>query len=180
MKIYTKTGDKGKTSLYGGKRVLKSSVRVEAYGTIDELESMVGFAITLLKRKRVFKEVMEDMIAIQLAVMEIGVLLANPNKKPSYKKKEEKYFLNAIASLEKRIDEMTEKLPVLTNFIVLGGGITGGYIFVIRAVARRAERKIVALLVKEYVPEYVLKYCNRLSDYLFTAGRYINMTQKEK
>ncbi|MCX6783034.1 MAG: cob(I)yrinic acid a,c-diamide adenosyltransferase [Candidatus Levybacteria bacterium] len=180
MKIYTKTGDKGKTSLFGGKRVFKSSKRVEAYGTIDELGSMLGMIIAMLSKKKQLTLIVKDLLKIQSTLMDIGGLLARPNADTKQTDIEEIYIADCINFLELKIDSMTDVLDELKNFIMLGGGVNSSYIFVTRAVCRRAERHIVSLDRKESVSPYILKYLNRLSDYLFTLGRFVNKKENKK
>ncbi|MBI2430881.1 MAG: cob(I)yrinic acid a,c-diamide adenosyltransferase [Candidatus Levybacteria bacterium] len=166
MKIYTKTGDKGETSLFGGKRVSKASLRVEAYGTVDELNSAIGVVLAKMENK--------ELSNIQNDLFLIGTMLANPKAK-------------IVTGLQKRVEEfetlidrMTSKLPELRNFILPGGGTTGSLLHVARTVCRRAERRVVALSQKEKVDRAILMYFNRLSDLLFTMARYVNHKEKKK
>ncbi len=168
MKIYTRTGDKGKTSLFGGKRVSKSSLRVEAYGTIDELNSAIGVAISQMAN------IQKELLKIQHDLFSIGAVLANPQGKKTQ-------GLEARATdFERLIDQMTEKLSELRNFILPGGGKTGALLHAARTVCRRAERRIVSLAQKEHVDTAILVYLNRLSDLLFTMARYVNMKEEKK
>lgn len=178
MKIYTKTGDKGTTSLIYGQRVAKNDLRVEAYGTCDETNSMIGLAMSYLYREFFQrKELIEDLYhKIQTNLFHVGAELATPNGK------EVKWSLNAsdIEELEKGIDELNELLPELTNFILPGGHSAGAAFHVARTIARRAERCAVTL--GEDVNPLVLAYLNRLSDLLFVTARYVNheLGYKEK
>lgn len=168
MKIYTKTGDKGKTSLIGG-RVDKDHIRIEAYGTMDELNSFIGKAMTELDEV-LFQDMLIDLEAIQNELFDGGTDLANVMKERHYKLSEE-----PIAVLEKRIDELMEEAPPLERFILPGGSPASATLHIARTVARRAERQTVSLLKgEEDVPVTVQKYLNRLSDYLFVAARIVN------
>ena len=169
MPIYTRTGDKGKTSLFDGTRVFKSDKRVDAYGTIDELNSAIGVAIAQLKQAKVKKE----LVKVQHDLLEIGSTLAQPAALPVT-------GLGARPKdFEKLIDEMTGRMPVLKNFILPGGSQAGSQLHVARTSARRAERKLVALMQKEEIDDEIVKYINRLSDLLFTMARYINHLEKQ-
>lgn len=169
-KIYTRTGDKGETSLFGGKRVSKASLRVDTYGTVDELNSALGVAIaesTNEKVNRIVKDVQHDLLTI-------GSCLASPEKT-------EKLGLEQrVIAFESQIDTLTEELPLLRNFILPGGGRTGAHLHLARTIARRAERKIIALAKEEVVDKEVVMYFNRLSDLLFTLARFVNHSEKEK
>ena len=171
-KIYTRTGDKGKTSLFGGKRVPKSDLRVEILGTIDELNSMIGVAIAEVQSYSLKLKV--ELIKIQNDLLDVGSALASPQGV-------------ALRSLKKRvkefedfIDEMTAQMPKLSNFILPGGGKAGAMLHLARAVCRRAERKIVELNNKEKIDNNVIIYFNRLSDLLFTMARFANFKEKKK
>jgi len=173
MSVYTRFGDKGKTSLYAGKTVSKASLRVNTYGTLDELNSFLGVVISRLKNEEVKKE----LVLIQNDLFEIGAFLANPTSKDleigDYLKKRVKEF-------EKYIDDLTSKLPELENFILPGGGIAGAALHFARTLARRSERRVVELSEKESMDKDVLIYLNRLSDLLFTFARFINYKEKIK
>jgi cob(I)alamin adenosyltransferase len=171
MKIYTKTGDKGTTSLIYGTRVAKNDMRVEAYGTCDETNSMIGLALSYLNGEYFNdKEEMQVIFhKIQTVLFHVGAELATPPGK------EVKWVLEAkdIEELEKKIDDWDAALPQLTNFILPGGHQAGAALHVARTVARRAERQAVEL--GDEVNPLVLSYLNRLSDFLFVAARYVNM-----
>ncbi|QQG40793.1 MAG: cob(I)yrinic acid a,c-diamide adenosyltransferase [Candidatus Levyibacteriota bacterium] len=171
VKIYTKTGDKGETSLYGGKRVSKADLRVEAYGTVDELNSAIGITIAQFSNKSQIINLKKELTQIQNDLFEIGSILASPSTI--------RYTLDA-RRLEKMIDEMTKELPELRNFILPGGGIVGSYLHLTRSIARRAERRIVVLSQKEQVDKSILMYFNRLSDLLFTMARFVNYKENKK
>ncbi|MFX3624737.1 MAG: cob(I)yrinic acid a,c-diamide adenosyltransferase [Ectobacillus sp.] len=167
MKLYTRTGDAGKTSLVGG-RVDKDHLRVEAYGTIDEVNSFLGQAMTLLKNEP-FQDIYQEMEKIQHELFDCGGDLAIVNQKIPYKVTED-----MIVFLEERIDVYIAEAPPLERFILPGGAPAAAAVHVVRTVTRRAERCIVALKKEEEINEHVLKYMNRLSDYLFAVARVIN------
>jgi cob(I)alamin adenosyltransferase len=170
MKIYTKTGDKGTTSLIYGARVSKNDARVEAYGTCDETNSMIGLALSYLQGEYFTgkEEMFEIFHKIQTVLFHVGAELATPAGKEVKWTLEEK----DIDELEKTIDSWDAALPQLTNFILPGGHQAGAALHVARTVARRAERH--AVEIGEVNP-LVLSYLNRLSDFLFVAARYVNM-----
>lgn len=174
MSVYTRFGDKGKTSLYAGKTASKGSIRVEAYGTIDELNSFLGLIVSGSKNK----SLKEELVKIQNDLFEIGSALASPAKNKD--KDLSGYLKKRVLNFEKEIDEKTENLPELENFILPGGSISGSALHFARTIARRAERKTVELSEKEHVNQEILVYINRLSDLLFTLARNINMTEKQK
>lgn len=168
MKIYTKTGDKGKTSLIGG-RVDKDDLRVEAYGTMDELNSFVGKAMTELD-PQIFMDLLDDLEAIQNELFDGGGDLSNVMNERHYKLTEE-----PITVLEKRIDELMVEAPPLEKFILPGGSPAAATLHIARTVTRRAERKTVTLMKSEDdVSPVVVRYLNRLSDYFFVAARIAN------
>ncbi|MCL4119673.1 UNVERIFIED_CONTAM: hypothetical protein GTU68_028932 [Idotea baltica] len=167
MKIYTKTGDDGTTMLFGGGRVQKHHLRIEAYGTIDELNSNIGLiADTIeLEKERAF------LIEIQKELFTVGAILAtNPEKKNA---KPPNLNSNAIDNLEAKIDAYTAELPELKHFVLPGGDFVASYCHLARCVCRRSERRIIALNEQEAVVSAVIEYVNRLSDYLFTLARYV-------
>jgi cob(I)alamin adenosyltransferase len=170
MKIYTKTGDKGTTSLIYGQRVAKNDGRVEAYGSCDETNSMIGLALSYLKNTQ-FEEkssFINIFHKIQTTLFHVGAELATPTgKEVKWKLRDED-----IAELEKQIDEWDSVLPPLTNFILPGGHPVGAALHVARTVVRRAERSAVTL--GDDVNPLVLSYLNRLSDFLFVAARFVN------
>ena len=172
MPIYTRTGDKGKTSLFDGTRVLKSDKRVETYGTVDELNSMIGAAIAQLTAKN--KPVKKELEKIQHDLLDIGSALATPHPMPVVG------LEDRPKDFEKVIDTMTQKMPELTGFILPGGGKAGSLLHVARTIARRAERQLVALMQKETVDNTIIIYLNRLSDLLFTMARFANHTEEKK
>ena len=171
MKIYTKTGDQGQTSLLGGSRVSKSHIRVETYGTLDELNSYVAHLKDHLNVNRFDESVIEVLHRVSKDLFDIGSLLALA--KEDYKGKMAQFDPASIRLLEDQIDQMDESLPRLRAFILPGGHPLVSLCHICRTVCRRAERTMVAL--NEAYPidgEYMI-YINRLSDYLFTLARFI-------
>ncbi|MCO6360189.1 cob(I)yrinic acid a,c-diamide adenosyltransferase [Roseivirga pacifica] len=165
MKIYTKTGDKGSTSLLGGARVSKAHLRIEAYGTVDELNSYIG-----LLRDQPANEQRKDLLkTIQDRLFTLGAELATEPGKDKVVKPD--LFDSDVQLLETEMDKMEADLPALTNFILPGGHQSVSYAHIARCVCRRAERISVALGETEPVAEIVTQYLNRLSDFLFVLGR---------
>ena len=168
MKIYTKTGDKGSTSLIGGTKVSKSHMRIEAYGTVDELNSYVGLCRDLLDIEEMRAELQE----IQDRLFTIGSSLAcDPNKEPLLKIPDLKE--SDLQFLEQSIDKMNVVLPVMKSFILPGGHPTVSHFHVARCICRRAERACVRLQAEnQEIEPLIIKYLNRLSDYLFVVARF--------
>ncbi len=165
MKIYTKTGDKGTTALLGGTRVLKSDIRIEAYGTVDELNSYVG----LLRDQEVNSNRRDLLKVIQDRLFTVGADLATAPGKDKVKKPD--LLESDIELLESEMDKMDAELPALTSFILPGGHQSVSFAHLARCVCRRAERIVVALNDGEYVDPLVMRYLNRLSDFFFILGR---------
>jgi len=169
FKIYTKTGDKGLTSLIGGTRVPKSHIRIESYGTIDELNSYLGFVNDLCGHA----EIREWLREIQDRLFTLGAELATTPVK-EVKMKLPDLHESDIQWLEQCIDKMNEVLPEMRSFILPGGQQAASVCHVARCICRRAERLCVGMKEQEeYVPELILQYLNRLSDFLFVLARYI-------
>lgn len=168
MKIYTKTGDKGKTSLIGGTKVFKSDLRIEAYGTVDELNSFIGLCLDHLKSHNINNALPE----IQDRLFTIGSALAcDPEKETKLKIPD--LHEGDVELLEKQIDKMNEDLPIMKSFILPGGHVAVSSLHIARTVCRRAERCCVKMQKKEMEVEYlIIKYLNRLSDYLFVLARF--------
>jgi cob(I)alamin adenosyltransferase len=168
MRIYTRTGDEGKTSIIGG-RVDKDDTRVEAYGTVDEVNCFVGQAIVELD-PQIFEDVLADLEKIQHELFDCGGDLANVTEKWENKLQEE-----SIAYLEARIDEFTDESSELERFILPGGTKPAASIHIARTITRRAERLVVKLAKTDLkTPPIAQKYLNRLSDYFFALARVIN------
>lgn len=173
MKIYTKTGDGGTTALFAGGRVPKHHLRVEAYGTIDELNSLLG----VVRAQRPSQQTDSWLEAAQNQLFHLGADLATP---PSAKSNWiTRISKDEISWLEASIDEMTDQLPPLRNFVLPGGSPAGAQLQVARAVCRRAERIMTALDESAEVGPDALAYVNRLSDWLFMLARYENMRAGE-
>jgi cob(I)alamin adenosyltransferase len=167
MKIYTKTGDKGQTSLIGGTRVPKHHIRIESYGTVDELNSWIG----LINDQDIAQESKTILSEIQDRLFTIGSSLASDPEKSKMKIPD--LHASDIELLENQIDKMNEVLPEMRHFILPGGHTSISYCHLARCVCRRAERNVIHLHETEYVNEMVIVYLNRLSDYLFVLARFI-------
>jgi cob(I)alamin adenosyltransferase len=165
MKIYTKTGDIGGTSLFGGKRVLKNDARIEAYGTVDELNSWIG----LVRDVQTAEVTMDFLKKIQDRLFAIGATLAADPENEKLKTPD--LLESDVEILERAIDKMDEVLPPLKNFILPGGHMYISYCHIARTVCRRAERLCVTLNESSPLHPLIIKYLNRLSDYLFTLCR---------
>lgn len=179
MKIYTKSGDLGETSLWGGSRVKKSHPRVNAYGTLDEANSMLGLALSHLPAavapESALAHVRERLTRVQSELFQVGTELATHvgTKNPTQKVGE-----GHIAGLENEIDGMEQTLEPLKNFILPGGSPSGSALHLARTIVRRAERECVDLAQNEPIRPEVVQYLNRLSDYLFVTARYVNHEQQ--
>lgn len=167
MKIYTKTGDEGMTSLFGGKRVSKSDLRIDSYGTVDELNSWIGLLRDSLKDEPM-RELLKE---IQDRLFTLGSALAADPDKPKLKKPD--LHEPDVERLEKEIDSMNEVLPPLQVFILPGGHPVVSYCHIARCVCRRAERLVVELDKTEELEPLLVKYLNRLSDFLFVLARWV-------
>jgi len=172
MKIYTKTGDDGTTGLFGGKRVQKSDLRVHVYGTIDELNSIIG----LITTKNVNERIKDVLIDLNNLLFVAGSDVATPlEPKPRFNI--DRIDETHILWLEKLLDEYTNELPELKNFILPGGTEVSALLQFARTTCRRAERYAVELSMNENFGEYIVKFLNRLSDFLFTAARMANFLE---
>lgn len=169
FKIYTKTGDKGGTSLIGGARVPKSHIRIESYGTVDELNSYLGMINDMVQNTTITEWLRE----VQDRLFTLGAVLAtNPDKEVKMKLPD--LHDTDVTWLEGLIDKMNEELPEMRSFILPGGNLAASTCHVSRCVCRRAERICVAMQEQqEVIPPIVIQYLNRLSDFLFTLARYI-------
>ncbi|WCK52629.1 cob(I)yrinic acid a,c-diamide adenosyltransferase [Aneurinibacillus sp. Ricciae_BoGa-3] len=170
MKVYTKSGDKGETSLVYGIRVSKASERVEAYGTCDEANSMIGLALSFIPKADKWEPFKQQLRIIQTKLFHVGAELATPTGKDVAWP----ILDSDVVFLEQEIDKMEENLPSLTNFILPGGFEAGAALHTARTIVRRAERCAVAINLGEKANVAAIKYLNRLSDYLFVAARYLN------
>jgi cob(I)alamin adenosyltransferase len=171
LKIYTRTGDDGDTGLFGGGRVTKDHPRVEAYGDIDELNAAVGMARAI----DVMPRIDEVLAPLQRDLFAIGALLATPDRaKMAEQLAKARIDDDRIAQLERAIDEGEAELEPLRAFILPGGTPKAGALHVARTVCRRAERRVIALMREDEVPQLVVIYLNRLSDLLFVLARVAN------
>lgn len=175
MKVYTKTGDGGTTALFGGTRVPKHHIRIESYGTVDELNSHIG----LIRDQAINPVYKNVLIEIQDRLFTVGAILATPPEKETLKSGEKRLknlgiIESDIEFLETQIDTMEESLPQMTHFVLPGGHTTVSYCHIARCVCRRAERLAVHLNDIEPTDELVIKYLNRLSDYLFVLARKLS------
>ncbi|MGB5458993.1 MAG: cob(I)yrinic acid a,c-diamide adenosyltransferase [Eudoraea sp.] len=179
MKIYTKTGDKGSTSLFGGTRVPKHHIRINGYGTVDELNSWLG----LLRDQEMDTHYREILITIQDQLFTVGAILATDPEKAQLKSGKERLNIPLISiadvtQLENEMDIMNETMPEMTHFILPGGHTTVSYCHIARTICRRAERMVTILHENEPVDSMVLTYLNRLSDYLFVLARKLSYDLK--
>lgn len=173
VRIYTRTGDSGETSLWGGRRVSKASPRVEAYGAVDECNSALGLALSHLQHE----ELRALLLAVQRDLFRLGAELAT---EPGGKQGEtisESDGRAMVERLEQEIDRLEEELKPLRHFILPGGGTTGAHLHMARVICRRAERQAVALGAQESLNPVVIKYLNRLSDFLFVLARAVNQRE---
>lgn len=175
MKIYTKTGDHGTTSLFTGTRVPKHHIRIESYGTVDELNCVIG----LIRNQDIDARSKEVLVLIQNKLFTVGAVLATEPKKDN-RLKIPRINQEDIDLLEDEIDKMNEELPPMTHFILPGGHTTVSYCHIARTTCRRAERTISYLHEKEPVSHEVIVYVNRLSDYLFVLARKLSKQLKAK
>ncbi len=170
MKIYTKTGDKGETGLFGGERVSKNSLRLSAYGTIDELNSFVGLAIIECN----CDEIKNLLIDLQNKLFVLGSDLATPETEKNKKLKITRLPDSYILETEQTIDKFDRQLEELKNFILPGGSKGSSLLHICRTISRRAEREVVALKNSEHIGENIVIFLNRLSDLFFVLSRFEN------
>jgi cob(I)alamin adenosyltransferase len=171
MKIYTKTGDEGETGLFAGARVRKDDVRIEAYGTVDELNAALGVA----RAERLPPEIDQTLQRVQSELFSVGAELATPEP--------QKHGMaligeTQIASVEKAIDHLEAGLPPLKQFILPAGSRAGALLHLARGVCRRAERRVVTLAAGAAISPAIIRYLNRLGDYLFVAARFASQEAK--
>ncbi|PHS52230.1 MAG: ATP:cob(I)alamin adenosyltransferase [Lutibacter sp.] len=181
MKIYTKTGDTGKTSLFGGTRVPKYHTRIEAYGTVDELNSYIG----LIRDQKIDTHTSEILLKIQHELFTIGSMLATPPEKQLLKSGKERLTISkindeSIELLENEIDLMNKTLPEMTHFILPGGHTTVSFCHIARCICRRAERISTLLSDESSIEPKILVYLNRLSDFLFVLARKLTYDNNTK
>lgn len=175
MKIYTRTGDKGETSIFTGQRLPKNDPMIDALGTVDECNCSIGLAIAMIGKNDKLNHLKEQLEIVQHALFDVGAALATPRTSASESKIEKTRFdQEEIAVLEKWIDNMQSQLPELHSFILPGGHPCGASLHLARSICRRAERLVVPLAQRADVSKSVLIYLNRLSDYLFVLSRYVN------
>jgi cob(I)alamin adenosyltransferase len=170
MKIYTKTGDKGQTGLFGGERVSKDSIRISAYGTIDELNSFIGYSITEINDS----SIKENLIKIQNYLFTVGTDLATPETEKNVRLNVQRTPELFHQEIEKMIDYYDEQLEELKNFILPGGSKGSSLLHICRTVCRRAEREVVALKNSVAIGDNILIFLNRLSDLFFVLSRFEN------
>lgn len=170
MKIYTRTGDEGETGLVDGSRVGKDSVRVSAYGDVDELNALIGVVLAHSSDAKLG----ELLRGIQRDLFALGAQLADPKDRVAARKAKVRVLPEHVAVLEKAIDERASELPPLTAFILPGGSPLGAFLHLARTVCRRAERNVVALSRQQNVDPVLIVYLNRLSDLLFVLARHEN------
>lgn len=174
MKIYTRTGDKGDTGLYGAERVPKDHPRVEAYGTVDEANSAIGLARSLLGNQH--PDIQQDLEYLQNALFDLGADLATRTGSP-YEKNLVRIDAQDVAHLEQLIDRYQEQAPPFTGFVHPGGHAAASALHLARTISRRAERNLITLSHLEEINSESQKYLNRLSDLLFTLARVINQRE---
>ena len=174
MKIYTKTGDEGETSLFGGARVRKDHPRVTAYGDLDELNAALGSAHACLAS---WSDLRTEIETIQRTLFAVGAEIASPDEAPA-DRGTGRLAEEDVTRLERSIDATEEELPPLKTFILPGGGAAGAALHTGRTVGRRAERSLIALHAEEPVRGEILRYVNRLSDWLFVVARYVNHRER--
>jgi cob(I)alamin adenosyltransferase len=170
MKIYTKTGDKGETGLFGGERVSKNNLRLNAYGSIDELNSFLGLAIIEVTSE----EIKNVLIDLQNKLFVLGADLATPETEKNAKLKITRLPDLYISGIEQTIDKFEERLDELKNFVLPGGSRGSALLHICRTISRRAEREIVALKNAEYIGDNIVIFLNRLSDLFFVLSRFEN------
>ena len=175
VNIFTKTGDKGKTSLITGKRVWKDDLRIEVLGSIDELTSSLGVSISLLKINKHNQKEIDFLRQIQIDLLRLSFFIANPGYKDT-----EKYLDEKTSLLEENINLLAKKIPPIKEFLLPNGTLLASFLHFSRSICRRAERILVSLSKKENLEPQILSYINRLSDFLFVLARYINKKEGYK
>lgn len=173
-RVYTRTGDQGDTALIGGDRVSKASLRIECYGTVDEVNATLGLVRTALEQSAAGPRLLPVIGRIQNELFNLGAQLATPD--PERRARMPAIAERHVTALETLMDELNEDLPALQSFILPGGGWASSYCHLARTVSRRAERLVVALARAEDVDALSVQYLNRLSDALFVMGRWAAMS----
>lgn len=169
-RVYTRTGDKGTTALVGGKRVAKDAPRIEAYGTVDELNAALGLVRTALERSKAGPRLASIVARVQNELFNLGAELATPDK--ARRARQPAVEPRHVAQLEREIDELNAELPPLTSFVLPGGGEASAFFHLARTICRRAERRVTTLARRKDVGAHAIVYLNRLSDALFVLGRW--------
>ena len=177
-RVYTKAGDDGKTALIGGQRVSKSSLRIECYGTVDELNAVLGVVRSVLVDSAARQQLLGIVARIQNELFNLGSQLATPD--PGRRAQSPRVSAADVSRLEAEMDQLNAALPELTSFVLPGGGAVSAQLHVARTVCRRAERLTVALASTDSVDAVVIHYLNRLSDAFFVFGRWAAMTDGHK
>ncbi len=172
--MYTRGGDKGATGLFGAKRVAKASQRIEAYGTVDELNSCIGVAIAVCNRD----EIIEELKAVQRRLFTTGGDLSSEYSTEKERDRVPRIEKDDTEWLERRIDDLQTKLPRLTVFILPGGSSLSAHLHLARTICRRAERRVVGLGDAEKINPELIPFLNRLSTYLFNLARYANALEE--
>ncbi len=175
MKIYTRKGDSGETSLFGGRRVTKDDIRIDAYGTVDELNSALGLAVARLPEQ--LEEWRDPLTGVQSDCFTVGAILAAPKTGAAKPEHIPELSEARVERLEDWIDRLDEELEPLKAFVLPGGSECAAALHLSRSVCRRAERCVVALAKHEEVDAVIIRYLNRLSDFLFTIARAANARQ---
>ena len=173
MSIYTKTGDKGKTSLLNGDRTTKDCVRLQVVGNLDELNAVIGTALSFCEDKK-YKKLVKQVQAVQKDLFLIGSELVTVQTSDKVVENQNLIKLDRVEELEKAIDNLWQEMPELKNFILPGGSNAGSFFHVARTVCRRTERELVGFDKEIKVRNEVFAYLNRLSDYLFATARWVN------
>jgi len=168
MKVYTKAGDKGRTALFGGKKVRKDDIKIEAYGTVDELNSHIGYLLSMCPED----EVLDVLLPLQAVLFDVGSHLASDGTANDYLPKLDASW---ITQLESAMDRYSEDLPELKNFILPRANSRIAYAHICRTVCRRAERCIISLSDIEALNSFIIPFMNRLSDYFFVLARYLTL-----
>lgn len=175
MKIYTKTGDKGETGLFGGERVTKDSLRISAYGTIDELNAFIGYTITEINDA----SIKQNLLTIQNYLFTVGSDLATPDTQKNEKLNAQRTPDSFYKEIEKMIDHYDAQLNELRNFILPGGSKSSALLHICRTVCRRSEREVVALKKTVTIGDNILIFLNRLSDLFFVLSRFENKVSNQ-